>query len=792
MQLILSQFPGAFCMEPLLGNVYAIQSDDGNFYRGRILSKIDDNKALVHWVDYGNSETVALAQIKALEEPHKRPVSALAHRIFVPMEFISNGDIAVQEQALFSFIGDATVTVNIVEMYGGHFICDLLVNGSSIIESMAQQKIINKMSHDELKQLIDVGDQELTLQPTSSPVAESAPILETGHIEPDVEIEKTLTNDSPSAIVKESLASILPNRDVGYISHCDNPNRFYMQLLSETDAITEFQGMLQIVAPSLPILTDKRKGQLCIVKFSIDDRWYRAKIIDSSAEMTSIQFIDYGNTDTVTNEAYLKASDESLAKQKPYAMECSMPVQPANSSSDWHEDACNTMNRLLDAPLTFEVISKDGEFHYIKLYAGGRDIMQELVFGEWAEPCEIVKSDMCYVSHSNGLNDFNIQLATDTKALELIEMHLSDVNKYDIVRSPQNGLICCALFNDGKFYRARIIDDTPAEQGHTVEFIDYGNECCAKEIRTLDADIAKIPQLRKRCSLKIPDDIEMWSDAAERHFTQMAADGQTEFNVRMVKPGKSACVELFFGDENVSHVLAPFCGRIQKLLEVIDEHEDEQNLSQQSINYMPLPDGKQTCAVSHVNAANDFYVQLETNFDELEVMSANLSGAMDLERHAIDMLPLYAIVGAYFPLDDCYYRAKVLENCGEDGARVQFIDFGNECVTKDLRKIVDIVRSKASLALQCKLADGILADDETNMFGEYMKTAIDTTFQIEIVNKETTPVTVMLYIDDVPINDAIIQWNANIDNNNDASAKPSVAEQIIGNIIAEVVAKNSS
>lgn len=779
-------------MDPMLGNIYSIQSADGNFYRGRILQKEANGTASVHWVDYGNTEVVALAQVKTLHDDYKRAVSALAHRIFVPIEFMGADELSVQEERMFGFIGDAAVSVNIVEMYGEHFICDLLVNGKSVIDAMAEQNIVRKLTHDQLKQLIDARDFVQPIQPVEQASVELAePAADQVSVEshtandsalPD---DSVLTNDSLQTSMKESLATIMPNREVGCISHSDNPNRFYMHLLSDKDAIEQFDGMLQIVAPSLPALSDKRPGQLCIAMFSIDDRWYRARIIDTSADITSIQFIDYGNTDTITDETLLKACNESLAGDKPFAMQCSMPIQPLGSTSEWHEDACAKLNRLLHIPVEFELLSKDGDLHYVKLHAGGRDITEEVIFEGWAEACETIKSDVpCYISHLNGLDDFYIQLAADTKALALIELHLTDVGKYDIVTSPKKGFVCSALFEDGKFYRAQIADDAPTEAGHPVEFIDFGNAFATKEVRSLDPDIAKIPHLRKHCSLKVPDDIESWTDEAEQHFGRLAADGQTEFTVRMVKPGKRACVELFIGAENVSLTLSQHCRRKQRPLEVIDEHDTERDLSQASIDMTALPVGKQNCAVSHINGPDDFYVQLESNFGELDVMAANLSGAMDLEPYAIDAVPLNAIVGAYFPDDHGYYRAKMLEKCGDDAVRVQFIDFGNECVTRDLRKLVDIVRSKAPLALQCKLADN-LAGDESRKFVDYVQAAQNTTFQFEIVDRESAPVTVVLYVDDVPVGD-VISGNNNGPDDANIAAKPA-PDAILDDIISEVI-----
>ena len=60
------------------------------------------------------------------------------------------------------------------------------------------------------------------------------------------------------------------------------------------------------------------------------------------------------------------------------------------------------------------------------------------------------------------------------------------------------------------------------------------------EVRSLSPEIIQIPHLRKRCYLKLPDNVESWSDQAEQKFREISSDGATEFQVRLVKPGKKA------------------------------------------------------------------------------------------------------------------------------------------------------------------------------------------------------------------------------------------------------------
>jgi staphylococcal nuclease domain-containing protein 1 len=44
-----------------------------------------------------------------------------------------------------------------------------------------------------------------------------------------------------------------------------------------------------------------KKGTICAARFSLDDKWYRAKVLGSSGKGEfDVQFIDFGNTDSVS------------------------------------------------------------------------------------------------------------------------------------------------------------------------------------------------------------------------------------------------------------------------------------------------------------------------------------------------------------------------------------------------------------------------------------------------------------------------------------------------------------
>lgn len=86
-----------------------------------------------------------------------------------------------------------------------------------------------------------------------------------------------------------------------YISHIDTPNDFYVQLSSDALNIENVQAKLQTEVDDMQILENPAAGILCAAPYSLDSVWYRAEILDADDDITTVRFIDFGNTDVIDN-----------------------------------------------------------------------------------------------------------------------------------------------------------------------------------------------------------------------------------------------------------------------------------------------------------------------------------------------------------------------------------------------------------------------------------------------------------------------------------------------------------
>ncbi|KAF4520391.1 hypothetical protein B566_EDAN016678, partial [Ephemera danica] len=90
-------------------------------------------------------------------------------------------------------------------------------------------------------------------------------------------------------------------------TYVDYSGYFYLQELPKSErALAKLQRMVdQHYRDSVPAPEDMlwSVGQICVAKYHVDNKWYRAKVIeilDADCNHLRVQFVDFGNTETVS------------------------------------------------------------------------------------------------------------------------------------------------------------------------------------------------------------------------------------------------------------------------------------------------------------------------------------------------------------------------------------------------------------------------------------------------------------------------------------------------------------
>ncbi|KRT85343.1 hypothetical protein AMK59_1500 [Oryctes borbonicus] len=597
---------------PAEGQIYAVLSSDSNWYRGSV-TEIKEDGVVVTFVDYGNSELVSVANIRELSPLFYQP-HMLAVEIFVP------GD---KEQYL-----EQEITVSVVSGRLGW-------EGTIISESDEAGEVAPPQSAEVKEEL-----EEPIITPTSS----------------------------QQDFIPEEEEAASPTIGVHVvISHIDTPSEFYLQHSDASESISLLQEELQEHIPNLVNLENPTAGVLCAAPYSVCQQWFRAQVLDADDDITTVRFVDFGNTDVITNaNVHVKTLPSEMLSIEYHAKLCSLFAKPVGD--EWSAAAIDTFENYVSVEqLTAEIIHQDEKTTYVELYANGKNVGEMLKEEGLAADLHIEteSSSTGFISHLNSPSEFWIQLESSCSDLEWVADQLANADSYPALEDLTPGSLCAAIFSDDdSWYRARILSNTVA--GLEVIFIDYGNSCSCNGLRELPEDLIMLPPLALKCSLQKPNGILQWSQAATDKFKEISADGATVFNVNILTPGETSIVQL--------------------------THEN------QDISIQLVPETRQ-CFVCTVDSVDSFWVQ----FMDDNVKIENMVEALEVAESWPTLTDVVddSLVAVLF-VDGVWYRAKILEKTDE-GYEALFIDYGNTSVITNLKQLPDEYAKIEPLASNFKL-----------------------------------------------------------------------------------------
>lgn len=123
--------------------------------------------------------------------------------------------------------------------------------------------------------------------------------------------------------------------------------------------------------PPVPGAYTPKVGDLCVAKFSMDDEWYRAKVLSVSNTQASVLFIDYGNTEQVpsTRLSHIPAGFDSLGAQ---AHEFALAFVHLSNDEDDNEAALDAFRSVVgkagdSAEFTYNIEYKSGSVDFVTL-----------------------------------------------------------------------------------------------------------------------------------------------------------------------------------------------------------------------------------------------------------------------------------------------------------------------------------------------------------------------------------------------------------------------------------------
>lgn len=708
-------------LKPEINMLCAVKSVDGDWNRAKVI-KFTDKSVYVNFIDYGNTQEVNIESLMELDP-----------QFFVPYQLAINASLTV------TLNGTLSEQINILQ------------------EQLSNRKLTANFSNVNKKWIVELFDNEEKI----SDKFRSMNL-----------VKSSAENES------ENYQLIVGKKYNVCVSHIDSPSQFWIQLTNEADILKQKYLELQADISMCPLIDGiLEESSLCVAVYSIDNAWYRAEVLDADEDITTVRFIDYGNTDVIDNKSKnIRALTDNLKSMKRYATKSRLDIIPVDSE-DWSEATCDRFSNLVMTADSLEaLIIADSIPKRIELFVNDKSISEILVeehhavriYAEQDLIDEIVELELdphsAFVSHINSPSEFWVQEEKSIADLEVMSDRFMVADMFPKVDEIKENLLCVAKFpEDEQWYRARVISHNNGET--KVIYIDYGNSAISTEIRTIPEDLVKIAPLSRRCCLALPEGITEWSNEASQEFTKLAADGATIFLLDVLKEQEISIVRLTLNEKNVTDLLAVFC---------------EQQITNIEERLPPLgEENSPNVVVSHINTPAEFWVQAEASIAELEVMSDRLQAAPSF-------LPLTnlengTICAAKYPDDEQWYRAKILSQ-NRSGVNVLYIDYGNTAINTELRILPEDIVNIPTLSKKCALQ---IPQYIPSWSEEACKTFKDlaadgaTMFQFEILDNED-PMHVKLSIDGKDITEILLPLCKDI---NTKSEECTEIEQITNNNI---------
>lgn len=637
-------------------------SDDDRWYRGEI-SKVEDDKVGVLFVDYGNTETVEKSALKAANANY---MSLEVQGVKCSLNGVVKEDWSTEAVGKFEeMVMDKELQATVVNFSGGLYLLKLTENGEDVAQSLA-----------------DAGLCKMSSAPTVTKLAEN-----------------------PYSKLPQQEGSNVS----AFVSWIENPHNFWIQPKEMSEKLEQLVAEIQEHYEAGGSKVDSvNPGDPVVTKFTEDDAWYRAYVENIEGSDVTVRFVDYGNTDTITKDMVFQVA-ENFRKVPGQSLRCSlMGVKPLQNG--WSEDAKEIMQSLIPETVNVNFVggNPDGTW-VVSLSVGEVDVAEELIGAAVARKAISTVSDsstsvvalgfppqaalpvgsshQVFVSHVHSPTSFYCQLAQKSDQLdELMGKIEEQAASFTPVSSLTEGMTCMAKYSsDEAWYRSLVTH--VAENKADILFVDYGNsESSSKEnICNIPPELLQIEPQAIHCKLSntngVGDDLE-----------DQLADKEMTLTVVHHSP-TCLTVDLFFDDGKP----------LTEAGSVVQENSPQEPPMYQHTSYAE-PAGTQFRGyATYIKSPDKLYLQKEGCEGLLETMTANLQQKMG-GSSVLANPKSGQICGTVFSEDKAWYRG-VIEEIDAGKARVRFIDYGNseEVETNSLKILPSELASIPPFAYSCSL-----------------------------------------------------------------------------------------
>ena len=463
-------------------------SEDDGWYRVQIVKQTTRVEYLVHYIDYGNAETVNIRDLRPLPPQFTQlPTQAIE----CSLSGISVvGKTAELAKKLMSLTDGKDMNAEVMSVSEKKLDVDLVDASNGLIINYELNKI-----YGDRQPAVQISDRSYAKPSTSVPPAAAAASKKTTFAKRSLPLEEEI---------------------VVYASHIESPTKFYLQVASEEDELTKLATKLNeeysAMSTSQSSLRCPGVGSVCVAQFSEDQNWYRGTIVELSGTQATVRFLDYGNTDNVKT-VELKDVADKYVNIPGFAIECSLKV-----SGEISTEASAKFEELMmaeEANITAEFIDPKLLPVPTKVLVNGNDMISALGLTvdttQPTYPTPLISSGVkvkVIPTTIQSPSSIYVQIAAteeeSQKVVDAVNDFYTSLGKEELVLvDPAENLPCVAQFTeDEAWYRAIIADITDNQA--TVIFIDYGNTDTVRldSLKEVIGDFLKIPPFAIKCKLR--------------------------------------------------------------------------------------------------------------------------------------------------------------------------------------------------------------------------------------------------------------------------------------------------
>lgn len=646
-------------------------------------------------------------------------------------------------------------------------------------------------------------------EPGEKPLAQSTPSSSTTTT-PAKPVDKSSTSDRTHKLPTATLPHNTEVRVV--VTEVVSPNMIWVQIVykENVEPLQELMGkMAEKFSNSKPDLTTAREGQYCGVQFSLDQQWYRGKVISVQPNKDYIvQFIDFGNTEKRSLDD-LRKIEEAWLQHPAQAIHCYIEDMSPLGIQTNYSDPADKYQAIITTNVPYRVTSKtqkEGEYGLAKygvvmiseanenmadklLAAGLVKKKQPLSTGlrqtEETSPVIMMKELGClakemkvgqeiYMMITDAVSpaNFTVHIIEDERiaAFKNFSEKLATVEKEPPYRPASVGELVVAKFSiDGSWYRGDVlkISDTQVE----LTYIDFGNSEAVelKNVRKSKSFCKSLPGQAMKCCLsrfQLPQNEELANKVllAFVELVSLAAPVKLKAVVKSIKDDV-VMLEVFSAQDNksVNSELDSLSNteNESKRTEIPAGAVTESSVEPRQIDVKDIPEGQLPldgttvlATVTEMQSNVSFYVQPVDNSSMCKVQAimnelnskSNKGAVLADEIHVGDSVAAPFNDGASL----LWYRTRV-EEVISDKVKVLYVDYGNSDTVSNtsVKKLSPELMQYPAMAIHCELLGSEGPDPQVS---EDFKCMLNQTLNVKAVLHRSNLYTVELVL---PNEDAI-------------------------------------